>query len=291
MWSPMTGTPSEASAPASSANLGPGFDCLALALEIRCRVRAWRSERWNVRHVGGYQPPSGSADAVLAGARSAVGPEHPLCLEVDNHVPIGSGLGSSAAAYTAGAAAALRSVGRPVDSYRIFRLVTTLEGHPDNAAAAVFGGLVLVDPESRVQRLGLSDAYGVFVLVPTFRLFTSESRSVVPEQFELPAVVNSLSRMAALVAGLTSGEAGLLQSALGDEIHESSRTRLRPSVGELIGEALGAGAVYAAWSGSGPSVLVFTRSAETGRVVETLSDSLGDQVEIICPSVASRGIV
>jgi len=264
---------------------------LALALEIRCRVRAWRSERWKVRHVGRHRPPPESADAVLAGARAAVGSEHPLRLEVDNHVPIGSGLGSSAAAYTAGAAAALRSVGRPVDPNQVFRWVSTLEGHPDNAAAAVFGGLVLVDPENRVRRLTMSDAYGLVVLVPAFRLFTSESRSVVPERFELPAVVNSLSRMAALVAGLTSGEEGVLQSALGDEIHETSRTRLRPSVGELIGEALDAGAVYAAWSGSGPSVLVFTRSSETGRVVETLSSSLGDQVEIVCPPMASRGIV
>ncbi|MDE0189102.1 MAG: homoserine kinase [bacterium] len=287
----MTGTPSEASAPASSANLGPGFDCLALALEIRCRVRAWRSERWKVRHVGRHRPPPESADAVLAGARAAVGSEHPLRLEVDNHVPMGSGLGSSAAAYAAGATAALRCMGRPVDPNQVFRWVSTLEGHPDNAAAAVFGGLVLVDPENRVRRLTMSDAYGLVVLVPAFRLFTSESRSVVPERFELPAVVNSLSRMAALVAGLTSGEEGVLQSALGDEIHETSRTRLRPSVGELIGEALDAGAVYAAWSGSGPSVLVFTRSSETGRVVETLSSSLGDQVEIVCPPMASRGIV
>ena len=264
---------------------------MALALEIRCRVRAWRSERWKVRHVGRHRPPPESADAVLAGARAAVGSEHPVSLEVDNHVPIGSGLGSSAAAYTAGAAAALRSVGQPVDSHRIFKLVTTLEGHPDNAAAAVVGGLVLVDSDGRVRRLTMSGAYGLVVLTPAFRLFTSESRSVVPERFELPAVVNSLSRMAALVAGLTSGEEGILQSALGDEIHEASRTRLRPSVGKLIGEALDAGAVYAAWSGSGPSVLVFTRSSETGQVVETLSSSLGDQVEIGCPPMASRGIV
>ena len=287
----MTGTGAEVSAPASSANLGPGFDCLALALEIRCRVRARRSDQWEVRHVGGHKPPPGSKDAVLAGAKLAVGLEHPLRLEVDNHIPIGSGLGSSAAAYAAGATVALRCLGRPVDPNRVFRWVSTLEGHPDNAAAAVFGGLVLVDPDGRVRRLTMSDAYGLLVLVPSFRLFTSESRSVVPERFELPAVVNSLSRMAALVAGLTSGEAGILQSALGDELHETSRNRLRPSVGELIGEALRAGAVYAAWSGSGPSVLVFTRSSEVGQVEEALSSSLGDQVDIVCPGIASRGIV
>jgi len=228
---------------------------------------------------------------VLAGARAAVGSEYPLRLEVDNHVPIGSGLGSSAAAYTAGAAAAFRGVGQPVDTHRIFRLASALEGHPDNAAAAAFGGLVLVDPDDRVRKLAISDAFGLLVLVPAFRLFTSESRRVVPEQFELPAVVNSLSRMAALVAGLTSGDAGVLQSALGDELHESSRNRLRPSVGKLIGEALGAGAVYAAWSGSGPSVLVFTKSSEAGQVADALALSLGDRVEIVRPRIASRGIV
>lgn len=291
MSSLMTRIAAEASAPASSANLGPGFDCLALALEIRCTVRARPGDRWEVRHVGRYQPPPGSADAVLAGARLAVGEEHPLRLEVDNHVPIGSGLGSSAAAYTAGAAAAFRSMGRPVESDRIFGLVSTLEGHPDNAAAAAFGGLVLVDADGRIRKLALSDAYGLLVLVPTFRLFTPESRSVVPGQLERAVVVNSLSRMAALVAGLISGEAEMLQSALGDELHEASRTRLKPLVGEMIAEALRAGAMYAAWSGSGPSVLVITKSSETTRVAEALSSSLGGEVEIVRPRVASQGIV
>ena len=281
----------EASAPASSANLGPGFDCLAVALDIRCQVRVRRSNRWEVKHVGRHQPPPGSTDAVLAGAQAAVGLESPLCLEVDNEIPIGSGLGSSAAAYTSGAAAALRRLGRPVDLHRIFELVTALEGHPDNAAAAVFGGLMLVGADGRVRKLTISDTYGLLVLVPNFRLFTRESRSVVAEKFERAVVVNSMARMAALVAGLTSGETDMLQSALGDELHEASRNRLQPLVGEFIEEALRVGAIYAAWSGSGPSVLVFTKSSETGRVADALCSSLGDRVEIVRPPVAEQGIV
>ena len=287
----MTRVEAEASAPASSANLGPGFDCLAVALEIRCQVRARRSNRWEVEHVGSYQPLPGSSDAVLAGARSAVGPECPLQLEVDNQVPIGSGLGSSAAAYTAGAVAAFRCVGRPVDSQQVFKLVTTLEGHPDNAAAAVFGGMVLAGADGRVIKLTMSDAYGLLVLVPADRLLTSESRRVVAERFELATVVNSLARVAALVAGLLSGEADMLQSALGDELHETSRNRLQPQAGERIEEALRVGAVYAAWSGSGPSVLVFTKSSETDQVSESLRSSLGDQVEIVRPRVAEQGFL
>ena len=287
----MTPFEAEASAPASSANLGPAFDCLALALEIRCRVKARRSGQWSVEHVGLHRPPVGSTDAVLASARAAVGPERPLRLEVDNEVPIGSGLGSSAAAFTSGAAAALRCVRRAVDRQELFELVSRLEGHPDNAAAAVYGGLVLVDPNGRVLELTMSGAYGVLVLVPSIRFWTRESRGAVPESFDRETVIRSLARTSALVTGLGSGKSELLRSALGDEIHESSRNRLRPQVGEFIGRALDAGAVYACWSGSGPSVAVFTRAEETSQVANALAGTLGDGVEVIQPGVADQGMV
>lgn len=281
----------KASAPASSANLGPGFDCLALALEIRCRVEARRSRQWGVRHVGPHIPPRGSADAVLDGARAAVGIDHPLALEVNNRIPIGSGMGSSAAAYTAGMVAAFRCLGQSVDPQRVFEKVAGLEGHPDNAAAAVFGGLVLVSAEGKVHRIPLSDAFEVMVLVPTFRLFTSESRSVVAETFDREAVIGSLSRMGSLVVGLTSGNVDTLRSALGDVVHESSRNRLQPLVGDFMRAALEAGAVYAAWSGSGPSVLGVAQSQQARRVEDAIRSHLGDQVEIFHPAVAEQGIV
>ena len=146
-------------------------------------------------------------------------------------------------------------------------------------------------PSAGVHRLRLSDAFGVLVLVPTFRLYTSESRKVLAGTFDMGTVVRSLSRMAALTAGLASGETDLLRGALGDELHESSRNRLRPRVGEFVREALAAGAAYAAWSGSGPSVLVLTGAAETDRVLERIQSSLGDDVEVLRPAVARRGIV
>lgn len=291
MWNLMTNNEAEASAPASSANLGPGFDCLAMALDIRCRVKARRSRDWGVRHIGPHTPPGGSSDAVLDGARSAVGIEHPLSMKVDNRIPIGSGLGSSAAAYTAGMVAASRCMEEPVDADQIYRKVAALEGHPDNAAATVFGGLVLVGAEGRVHQLRLSRRYGLLVLVPTFRLFTSESRRVVAGTFDLETVIGSLSRMGALVVGLTTGRSDMLSSALGDEIHESSRNRLQPLVGDFIDEALVAGAVYAAWSGSGPSVLVLTESEETDSVAVGIRSSLKDQVDILRPEVAEQGII
>lgn len=264
---------------------------MALALDIRCHVKARPAERWEVSHTGVHAPPRGSPDAVLAGARAAVSGGRPLSLEVDNRIPIGSGLGSSAAAYTSGMAASLRCAGVPVESREVFEKVSGLEGHPDNAAAAVYGGLVLVDAGGEVHPLRLSDSYRILILVPTFRLYTSESRKVVAGTFDIGTVVRSLSRMAALTAGLASGEADMLAGALGDELHESSRNRLRPRVGELMEEALAAGAVYAAWSGSGPSVLVLTEAGETDRVLGGIRSSVGDDVEILRPAVARRGIV
>ncbi len=287
----MTRFEAGATAPASSANLGSAFDCLAVALELRCRVKARRSTEWGVDHVGLHRPPSGSSDAVLASARAAVGEEHPLHLQVHNQIPIGSGLGSSAAAFTSGAAAALRCVGRPVDRREVFALVSELEGHPDNAAATVFGGLVLVDPQSRALKLPMSRAYGLLVVVPAIRFWTKESRQAVPKQYDRETVIRSLARVSALVTGLCSGEARLLRSALGDEIHESSRNRMRPQVGQIIQEALNAGAVYACWSGSGPSVLAFTRVDEAGQVAENLGGCLADGVEILHLDLAEQGVL
>ena len=286
----MTPFEAQATAPASSANLGPAFDCLAVALELRCRVKARRSAKWEVEHVGTHRPPWGSVDAVLTAAQAAVGPKRPLHLQVHNEIPIGSGVGSSAAAFTSGAAAALRCLGRPVDPPEVFAMVSDLEGHPDNAAAAVYGGLVLVDPQGRVLNLHMSNSYVLMLVVPTIRFWTKESRQAVPEQYDRATVIRSLARTAALVTGLVSGRHQLLRSALGDEVHESARNRSRPQVGDTIGEAMTAGAVYACWSGSGPSVLVLTRLIEARTVAESLRKRLGKEVEVLTLDVAEQGI-
>ena len=141
----MTKIEAEASAPASSANLGPGFDCLAIALEIRCRVKARRSEKWEVRHVGFSPAPFGIFGRSV-GRRPVGGGDRTTALHGSGQPDPRScsGLGSSAAAYTAGMVAASRFMEESVASDQVFQKVAALEGHPDNAAAAVFGGLVMV---------------------------------------------------------------------------------------------------------------------------------------------------
>lgn len=278
----------EASAPASSANLGPGFDCLALGLELRCAVQAEAAASWSVAHDGPCRPEEGSFDAVLAAARAAV--DQPLALRVDNHIPIGMGLGSSAAAYATGAAAAWRAVGVDPDPQRVFRLVAELEGHPDNAAAAVFGGLVLVTAHGEALRLPWHPQLRVVVAVPSVPLATVESRKAVAATHPLPVIVRSLSRMGALVAGILTADASLLAAAGGDEIHESSRGGVRPEVADLMDAARSGGALHAAWSGAGPSVIALVDAARLDSVLDALAGRLGGSGSLLAPAPAAEGL-
>jgi len=280
----------EASAPASAANLGPGFDTLALALELRCRVTAEPATDWQVDHLGRHHPESASQDAVLAAAQLAVGVERPMRLAVSSEIPVARGMGSSAAAYAAGALAAWRATGVEPDSQRVFELVADLEGHADNAAAAVFGGLQAVTIAGGVQRMALHPDLVPVVAVPEAVLLTGDARAALPHSYSRPAVVRSLQRAVALVEGLRTADAALLASALGDEIHEAPRTRLNPVAAELIEAALTAGALFACWSGAGPSVLAIALSARRPDIVVSLESALNGRGLVLTPDLADSGI-
>ncbi len=281
----------EASAPASSANLGPGFDCLALALELRCVVRAEASSEWSVSHDGEQQIDPDSEDSVLAAARLAVGSDRPLALTVTNEIPIGKGLGSSSAALAAGALAAWRAVGESHPTERLFELVAELEGHPDNAAAAVYGGLVLVDALGKPHRIPWNPRFAPLILVPTESLSTRKARTLLPASYTHRAAVSSVARASSLIAGLLAGDPDLVRASGGDEIHEAPRNAFVPEVAKRIRAALDAGAVHAAWSGAGPSVIAIVETADRDRVIDHLRSMLEESVEVIAPDVAVRGAV
>lgn len=281
----------EASAPASSANLGPGFDCLAVALEIRCRVTAVVEDEWAVSHVGEAAPPPGADDAVLIAAKAAVGEGRPLSLTVDNAIPIGRGLGSSSAAAAAGAVAAWKAYGEHPSLLRAWEIATDMDGHPDNAAAAVYGGLTLATAGGAVHRLPWNVALHAVVAVPHEPFSTSEARRLLPAAYPADVVGRSLARLAALVAGLVGGDATLLADASGDEIHERPREEVRPDVAELIDVARAAGAVHAAWSGAGPSMLALVDPASADRVRSSLERCLGERGVVLSPGIATTGVV
>lgn len=223
----------------------------------------------------------------MAAARRAVG-DRPLEMEVENSVPLGRGLGSSAAAFVAGAAAALRAHGEEAVPDRVFRIAADMEGHPDQAAAAVYGGLVLVPAEGMPMRLPIHPSLRPIVAVPDTRLATPEARAVLPEQYDRSVMIRTMSRVAALIAGLTTGDPNMLAAAHGDEVHEAWRASLSPEVGEMINIARRAGALHAARSGAGPSVVAFVTQEDADNVARALGDW---GAEIIDDPVETTGLI
>lgn len=276
-----------ASAPATTGNLGPAFDCLALALAPRCHVTAEVAAEWSISHAGDHLPEDREEDGVLAAARKAVG-DRPLAIEVRTEIPRGRGLGSSGAAFVAGAAAALRAVGDDASPDRIYRIAADLEGHADQAAASVYGGLALIPAEGMPLRLPLHPSLRPVMAVPEVRLPTREARAVLPAHYETDVVVRSLGRVSALTAGLLTGDPELLAAAHGDEIHEAPRDEMSPDVAKMIEVARRAGALHAARSGAGPSVLAIT-TAETADQVAGAFQEWG--VNVINEPVETRGLI
>lgn len=213
----------------------------------------------------------GGDDLVLEAAQRARGGEGPLRITVDNHIPIGRGLGSSAAAAAATAGAAWRTSGWEPHPRTIFELVADMEAHPDNAAAAAFGGLVLCTPGGEVHNLDLHPTLVPIIAIPERPLPTTEARAFLPDLFPRDVVVRSLGRIAALVDGLTSGDPALLAAAAGDELHEAPRNQHRPEVANLIDVARRAGAVHACWSGAGPSVLALVPEELVVGLIDAMS--------------------
>jgi len=263
---------STASAPASTANLGPAFDRLALAIDRRCTVTAELGDAWHVEHLSPLAPADGEEDGVLAAARLVAGDNRPLRLTVSTTIPIGKGLGSSAAAFVAGVAASLRALGEDAHPDRVFRLATQLEGHPDQPAAAVYGGLMLVPAEGLPLRLPMHPSLRPIIAVPDATLPTAAARRVVEANQPLERVLRTIARVTALTAGLITGNPEMLAAAHGDEIHEAPRAALSPEVQVMIEVARRAGALHAARSGAGPSVVAFATSDSAESVAAALAD-------------------
>jgi len=251
-----------ASAPASSANVGPGYDVVALALAVRCRVEVEPSDRWEV--VSG----ASGGEALIRAAAAAVGPHlGPYRVVVSGDVPVGRGLGSSAALIVATMAAVVTSAGSEVDRDLLTARASAVEGHGDNVAAAVYGGLVAVGPTGRVQQLELHGSLRVLVAVPDATLPTVAARRATAGPVATGVASRTAARLAFLVEGLRRGDARLLAEAAGDELHEARRAALSPITVSLIEAARHAGALHASWSGAGPSALALVPDHPTAGAV------------------------
>lgn len=275
-----------ASAPASSANLGPGFDAVALAFEIRCECRAVPADDWVIEELGTVFTPERD-DLVLRAMLAAVG-ERPVRLRIDNAIPRSRGLGSSSAVAVAAAAAALRAHGEAPTSDRMFAIANDLEGHPDNAAATVYGGLVVASGDL-MRRYPLAPGLVFVVGIPEATLPTHEARAALPTTIRHEAAVRNVARVAMLLEGLRTGDPEALRAAAGDELHEAPRAALSPVTGDLITAAYDAGAFHAAWSGAGPAALAVTDRAGCRTVSEAMAKVLEDRGQVAELAVATDG--
>lgn len=271
-----------ASAPASSANLGPGFDVAALALDLRCRVTAEPSEAWSVTSGGEPAP-----DATVAMVRAVAPGVGPHLVEIDSDIPSTRGLGSSAAILVAAFAALTGSS----DADGAFQAAASVEGHPDNVAAAAHGGLVLVGPEGTVHRCAVHPSLHVLVAVPGEELRTSEARGVLPGEIDRDVAVRTAARLALLVEGMRTADEATLRGALGDEMHEQPRRRITELPGALIEAAIASGALFAAWSGAGPAVVAFVTEKEVEPVAESMEFVLDDTGDVLELDIDRMGLV
>lgn len=275
-----------ASAPASSGNLGPGFDILALALELRCTATVEESDEMTITEHGSTRR-LGNKDMIAKAVRLAV--DRPMHVTLDNQVPRSRGLGSSSAVCASVAAASMKAMHDDGGREKVFRIVDELEGHADNAAAAVFGGLVAAT-KTGIQQLEMSDTLVPVVGIPDSHLRTKEARRALDPEVPRPIVVRSLARLAFLIEGLRSGEAQVLAQAAGDELHEEPRASLSEITGELMAAARTAGALHACWSGAGPTALALTTNENRGRVIGAMSEVLGTNGEVLTLPVDYEGL-
>jgi homoserine kinase len=267
-------------APASSANLGAGFDTLALALDLRLVL--WVHD--------GTAPPAGApspwgdpgllhlAERAAQAVFQAVGrrPDVPYTFLLESPIPAGRGLGSSAAAQAAGLVAANRLLGLPLSPEELLDLLASLEGHGDNAAAALLGGLTWTWREGqhfRALRLA-PPPLEVALATPRRGLATSRSRQGLPSHVPLPDAVHNLQRAGLWLVAAHEGRWDLLWAAADDRLHQPARGRLMPYLEDAVAAAREAGARFAALSGSGTTVMALCPPGQGLAVAQAMAQAM-----------------
>ena len=272
----MTFTPFQVIAPATTANLGPGYDCLGLALDIWNRLEVSslavdHGDKPLVEIIGeGSEELETTKENLVYCAmeflfREADREMPPVRLKCYNEIPLARGLGSSAAAIAGGLVAANEICGQTFNSNDLLEMAATIEGHPDNVAAAVLGGLQLVvSDQNRLYTAAINvptDLTAV-LFIPELRIATTDARSVLPEKVSVADAVYNMSRTALLVAGMAANKPEYFGIATEDRLHQPYRLSLFPAMKLLFRAALDAGALGAFLSGSGSTVLALAKGRE-----------------------------
>lgn len=276
MWKDFTVT-----APASTANLGPGFDSIGLALDLQMTIHVSRAEQWLVEYQNeDYQHLSGTSEnliveAALYAAKTIGRTLPPAKLMVDTDIPLGRGLGSSAAAIAGGIEICVRLLGIDMSMEEKVAIGSELEGHPDNVSAAFMGGLTISYAEGMdLEVVHLAEAaIGVVMMVPADEFLTSESRGLLPEKLPYQKAVQSSAAANVLSAALMRGDwqmAGRMMEK--DAFHEPFRQSRFPDFDQIRLASRSVGAYGSAISGAGPSLFIMVPKDSEQDICRILRD-------------------
>lgn len=255
--------------PASTANLGPGFDAIGMAFQLYTELTMSVAEQTEIKLVGtelaGIQADKSNLLYQTAAAlftRAGL-PVPELLIEAKSQVPLTRGLGSSAAAIVGSLVAANILAGEPFSHDQLFAIASEMEGHPDNVGASFFGGIIVAtmpdEGETGVPyvRIPVPEGLQTLVVIPDYWLSTEEARHVLPDSYSRADFVYNIGHSSLLVAALAQGRLDLLAKAMRDRLHQPYRTRLIPGLQEMVTDATNHGALGVALSGAGPTTLFF----------------------------------
>jgi homoserine kinase len=267
--------------PASSANLGPGYDVLAAAVSLYLELEVEETGEFSL-DPGGLDV-STDRDNLIVRAFETLHPADGIAFRLKSEIPLARGLGSSAAAIVAGLFAADHLFELALTKQEMLAKATELEGHPDNVAAAIYGGFVICaageELPSAVRFDPPSGLEGIAV-IPAEEVSTERAREAIPAEVPLADAVANVSAASRLVLGLQTADLDLVAAGLVDCIHQPRRRELYSRSMELVDGAAELGALGATISGAGPTVLVWTTWQEAGHVAEALEQRCAGWAEV-----------
>jgi homoserine kinase len=267
--------------PASSANLGPGYDVLGAALAMHLELEVEEAGSFSVE-AGDLGVPLDRSNLCVR-AFESLRPADGIAFRIRSEIPLAAGLGSSAAAILAGLLAADHLYELAQEPEDVLARAAKLEGHPDNVAAALYGGFVLcADQDGTLTATRLDPPQGVeaVVVIPGEQVTTQEARAAMPDQVPLEDAVSNVAAASELVLGIQRSDLTLIGRGLADRLHQPHRAKLYPRSMEIVAEAPRMGAIGATISGAGPTVLVWTFWQSTGDVMKALTERVGDWAEV-----------
>lgn len=281
--------------PATSANIGPGFDCLGLALPIYntvtieetvlpgtgIEINLMSEEEKALDEMIFDNIPKDENNIVYKAVEllyNSIGQEpSELKINIQSQIPITRGLGSSAAVIVGGLLAANKLLGSPADETALLSIATEVEGHPDNVAPAILGGFVLSSQEDDgsivTKKLNWPEEWDITVCIPDFELSTNIARSVLPEQVPMSHAVYNAKHLAMLIEAVNNKDEKLMKIALHDKLHQPYREKLVPGMKEIM-EAFKHedGVLGCVLSGAGPSMLIISHKYDLDKIKSTVKD-------------------